>query len=98
MPGRREFTVSPRDSIESRWSAKGLFRGEADVLDYNLFDATMDIAQISERLALGGRVIASTTDYKQGRSPTSIGPQATIAARLAEDLNDGRRRVCAHQD
>ena len=54
-------------------------------LDYSQFDSSLSYErQISERLSLGGRIIAQYSDYSEGRSVTSIGPQATMRARLSE--------------
>ena len=91
--GGASFVISPRDSLNfSVGAQRAWFKGAAvansngtDLLDYNSYDATVAWRrQINERLSAGLRVIANRSDYTQGRSITSYGPQVTADLQLDE--------------
>ena len=78
--------LSARDSMTVSAGAQHVFTGgDGRDLDYSQYDTSLGYErQINERLAWGGRLIAQYSDYTGGRSVTSIGPQATLRARLSE--------------
>jgi hypothetical protein len=78
--------ISARDSMNVSAGAQRVFTGSSNSgLDYNQFDTAIGYERLlDERLSLGGRLVAQHTDYEQGGSVTSVGPQATFRARLNE--------------
>lgn len=80
--------MSARDKLTTSFGAQRLFLGGGlKGLDYSQFDGTVSYdRQINERLTLGGRLVGQYADYSAGRSVSSIGPQATIQARLGPSL------------
>ncbi len=81
------FTLSPRDSLTGAVGAQRAFvGGDRDDLNYTQYDASLSYdRQINERVTVGGRLIANHSDYASDRSVTSVGPQATVRARLSAD-------------
>jgi len=79
-------SLSPRDSLTGIVGAQRLFvSGNENDLDYMQYDGSLSWdRQLSERLTVGARLVAFHTNYSQGRSITSVGPQATVRARLTE--------------
>jgi len=81
------MALSPRDSLTASVGAQHLFvnGSEATNLDYTQYESSLAYdRQINERLTVGGRLIGQYADYSGGRSITSVGPQATMRARLSD--------------
>jgi hypothetical protein len=78
--------VSARDSMTVSAGAQRIFAANSpNSWDYMQYDGSVGYErQINERLTVGGRAIAQYSNYSNGRSVTSFGPQATIRARLSE--------------
>jgi hypothetical protein len=81
------LTLSPRDSLTGAIGAQKVWvGGDNNQLNYTQYDGSLNYdRQINERVTVGGRLIAQYSDYAAGRSVTSIGPQATVRARLSSE-------------
>ncbi len=78
--------LSARDSVTAAVGAQRVLTGgNGNSLDFNTFDGSVGYERIlNERLTVGARVVAQYTDYSNGSSVTTIGPQATVRAQLSE--------------
>jgi hypothetical protein len=89
------YVLSPRDSLTgtigaSRVWYKGGAAGNGDLLDQNLYDASMTWRrQFTERVSAGIRLIAGRADYTLGRTILTYGPQVTADLQLSESTQLG---------
>jgi hypothetical protein len=89
------YVLSPRDSLTgtigaSRVWFKGGAAGNGDLLDQNLYDASMTWRrQFTERVSAGIRLIAGRADYTLGRTILTYGPQVTADLQLSESTQLG---------
>lgn len=84
------YILTPRDTLSATVGAQRVFfkgGGSGGLLDYTMYDASASYRrQLSERTAVGARVLVNRTDYALGRSITSYGPQLTGELLLEENL------------
>lgn len=97
-----QAAMSELDTLTFSAAALRVFTAnKGDDLDYNQYDGSVGYERkLNERLAVGGRLVAQKSDYPGDRSVTSIGPQATVRARLSErwDLSAALGFVRTNED
>jgi len=95
-------SLSARDSMTVSVGGRRLLsKADGDSLNYNQFDGSIGYERLlNERLSLGGRMVVQYSDYPGGGSVSSIGPQATLRAKVSEqwDISTAIGFVRTRQD